>query len=142
LGNHANLDAAMARAAALYDVLVIHAGNEVWPETARIDLLQGQFLARRDGWRTPRPRIVNCLPVASSRQGDIIRIFVAAFDFQSATSRINDLRDMVQCGKTPRRKEIARVAERLRRPVNEHFIRQPAGLRTLAAIGASPAPGL
>ncbi len=53
----------------------------------------------------------------------------------------DDLGNLLQRVEIARREQIARVAQRLRLAIHHQFVRQPAGLGALAAVGAASAPG-
>ena len=95
-GDGSNMHSAVARAAALYDILVIYAGHEIRAQAARVDLFERQFLAGGDGCRAPFPRFIDGLAVGSGGQCDVVYVFVASLDFQATNACFDDPRDMPQ----------------------------------------------
>ena len=54
---------------------------------------------------------------------------------------VDDLRNLAQRVEIAGREQIARVGQRFECAVDQQFVRQAAGLRALAAIGAAASPG-
>ncbi len=95
-GNGGNMHTTMSWAAAVHHALMVHAGNEVGSQAARVNLLEFQFLARSKRRCTACPRVIHGSAVSLGGQRNVIGIFIAAFNLHAAHAGCDDLRNVTQ----------------------------------------------
>ncbi len=93
--------------------------------------------------RAPRflPSLVDGGAVKRGRGGDILGALHPPLDLEGGDSEGHQLRNAAVPLEVVRRKEVGAVLQVSRPPVDDQVVGQPAGLRTLAAVRAAPAPG-
>ena len=95
-GDRADMDTPMARAATLYNFLMVDPSNEMRAQAPGVNLFQFQLLMRRDRQSSAGPRVVNRLAVRPGSERDVIGSLIAALNLQTPHAGFDDPGKMMQ----------------------------------------------
>jgi len=76
--------------------------------------------------------------ILGDRGGDVVRALEPAFDLERRDAEVGEAGDGVEPDEILGRQEVGEVAEIALVAIDDQVVRQPAGLRTLAAVRRAP----